>query len=200
MRERLLRTVFALFAVSLAVAVGASAYMAYETGYTYGQAVRLALYPTLVVALAPVLGLAVLGLVTVAFSFGRRIDRLEHGMLRWLDARADWVPSTWDEDVERTLVEGVQIGEWGYEGAEVQEALVARRDLRQERRWAVRLFGVPVVALTVIVAFSQWAIPASGGFLDALALLNTAFVFLTTYGLFVALPALVAALGLGLRG
>lgn len=194
MRERALRIAFIVLAAALALLAGVSAYMAMELGYTYERAIRQAFYPALAQGLGPVVGLALLGLLAADHVFRTRIGQVENGLMRWVDAQGSWSPPAWDEEVERALVEGVQLGSFGYEGAEIQEALASRRSLLRERAWSVRLFALPLVALSAMAGFALWAVPAAGSFLEAQALLNTSFVFFISYGLPVALASLVAAL------
>lgn len=198
MRERALRGAFVGLTVALLAVAAASAYVALDLGYVYTEEVRLALYPALAKGLAPLLGVAVAAALVAGTALRRQADRIEQGLLRWVDAQGGWVPQAWDEEVELTLVQGVQTGQFGYDGAAVQEALVAHQNLLRRRAWAVRLLGVPVTGLAAMVGFSLWAIPASGAFLGSQVLLNTTFVFFTTYGLFVVAAALVIALLLSL--
>ncbi len=174
-----------------------SAFMAFSTGYVYGLEIRLETYTSLARALAALIGATVLALMVVGHSLKVKQGQLEHRLMRWLEAQGDWVPREWDLSVERTIEEKAQVS--GVEGFEVEEALNEKRSLARKRRYATRLFALPLAAMSVIVAISLWAVPAAGAFLEHNAFINTTLVFLTSYGTLMAVGSFVAALFLVLK-
>jgi ABC-type transport system involved in cytochrome c biogenesis permease subunit len=199
MSERVVKVSFFPLLGALIATFLLSALVAMATGYTYGLEIRVGTYPVLVKALGPVIGATVIGLIIVTHTFRMRQERIEQDLLRWLEQRGDSVPRQWDADIERTLVENVDLGNYGPEGYEVEQALDERRDVWRLRRYAARLFAIPLITLTIIVAISIWAIPASGAFLDYQATLNTTLIFLTTYGAPMAAASFVVAVLLTMR-
>jgi hypothetical protein len=199
MNERVLRISFLPLMAALVATFVFSALMAVTTGYVYREEIRIGTYPSLAKALGPVLGAAILGLIVVTHGLRLREERIEQDLLRWLDMKGEWMPSQWDEDVERALEEGVETGSYGPEGFEVEQALEEKRRAGRMRLHATRLFAIPIIALTIITGISLWAVPASGAFLQYNAVLNTTLIFLTTYGTPMAMGALVAAVIITMR-
>ena len=184
---------FFILLAALAATFPLSAAAAVVSGYEYGRVTTQAAYPALVKGLAPVLGAAVLGLILTAHSLRTRIDGIERAILRFLEGHGEWAIREWDEDLEQALRSGANPGKYGPQGEEVQEALRARNGLQRSKAWAVRLFALPVLGLSLIVGLALWAVPASEVFLLYQVTLNTTLLFFTSYGTLVAMASLLAA-------
>lgn len=199
MNERVVRIAFLPVLGALLAMFVLSALMAAATGYVYGLEIRLGTYTSLAKALAPILGASVLALIVVAQSLRKKEEEIEQALLRWLDTRGDWTPGEWDPEVERSLEEGVDLGNFGTEGIEIHEALREKNTMVRLRKYATRLFALPIAALTIIVAISLWAVPAAGAFLEYNSAMNTTFIFLTSYGTLMAVGSFVAAVLMTLK-
>lgn len=199
MNERALRIAFFPLVAGLAAVVALSVLMAMSTGYTYGYEIRSWTYPSVAKGLGAVLGAAILAVLILSHSLKSKEERIEQGLLRWMDLNTDYLPRGWDQEVESVLEEGVEVGNFGADGFQVQEALEDRRAIRRLRSLLVRLMAVPISASTVIVAVSIWAVPAVGAFLQTQAFLNTTLIFLVSYGSLVAVGSFIAGLLLSLK-
>lgn len=199
MNERVVRIAFLPVMGALVAMFVLSALMATLTGYVYTLETRLGTYTSLAKGLGPILGASILSLIVVAQSLRKREERIEQSLLRWLDTRGDWTPREWDPEVERSLEEGVDVGNFGTEGIEIHEALLEKNTLARLRKYSTRLFALPIVALTIIVAISLWAVPAAGVFLEYNAAINTTFIFLTSYGTLISVGSFVAAVFVTLK-
>lgn len=190
MNQRLVRRAFGPLLALLLLVLGLSAYVGLTSGWEYGLEIRLDTYPNLARALGGVLGAAVVGLIVVAHALRAQQDQLEQRLMRWLESRSGWIADAWDAETEAAVAEQAQAAATSG-GVEVEVALGERHGLIQLRRQVARLFGVPILALTFIVALSLWAVPASGAFLSSFPILNTSFLLFASYGTLVALMALL---------
>ena len=91
------------------------------------------------------------------------------------------------------MISGANLGQYGRQAEDVQEALRERRGLNRFKSWANRLFALPVLAMSLVVGISLWAIPASEAFLVSNVTLNTSLLFFTSYGTLFAVFSLMTA-------
>lgn len=199
MNERAVRVAFFPSLAALLALLGMSAYFAYTTGYSYGPTIRLGMYTAIAKGLGGVLGAALLAVIIVSLSLRMKQSGLEQALLRWLERNGEWAGRQYDEVMEMNLRQRIGSVD-SQEAIQVENALRERTLTEKLRKYATRLLAVPVVALAILVGISLWSVLASGAFLDNFPLLNTAFIFLVSYGTVLALTTLVAALVIVLRG
>ncbi len=194
MNERVVRAAFFPFLGALIATFLLSAYFATATGYVYGQEIRSWNYSALAKGIGAVLAAGILALIITTHSLRMRESQLEHRLMRWLEGKGEWVSREWDDEIEMTLEEKA-----GYESddadvAAVVDTLGEKRTLGRLRTYSARLLAIPIVGLTLIAAVSLWAVPAAGAFLESQWALNTALIFLTSYGTLVVMGLLVGAI------
>jgi hypothetical protein len=199
MNERVLKIAFLSLLGALLVTFALSWVFAVSTGYQYGSIIGDLGYPALARGLIPLVGVSVLALIAAHHILRNRAHQIEQAMLRWLEARGEWVPRGWDDELEQSLQEGVDLGRFPDGEKDIKKALEDRKGILRLRSWSARLFGVPVFGFAAVVAVSFWAIPGFVPFLEGQATLNTAFLYATSYGTVVAIAALLIALVLVLR-
>ncbi|MFQ5552582.1 MAG: hypothetical protein ACE5EW_02565 [Thermoplasmata archaeon] len=199
MNEKVLKITFSSLIGALALTFALSWVFAVVTGYQYGPTVSELGYPALARGLVPLVGVSVLALIAVNHILRGRTHQIEQAMLRWLEARGEWVARGWDDEVEHALQEGVKLGQFPDGEEDIKDALERRQGLLRVRAWSARLFGVPAFAFAAIVALSLWAIPGFIPFLEGQVTLGTAFLYATSYGAGVAIAALFIALIVVLR-
>lgn len=199
MNEQAVRVAFFPSLAALLALLGMSAYFAYTTGYSYGPTIRLGTYTAIAKGLGGVLGAALLAVIIVSLSLRMKQSGLEQALLRWLERNGEWAGRQYDEVMEMNLRQRIGSVD-SQEAIQVENALRERTLTEKLRKYATRLLAVPVVALAILVGISLWSVLASGAFLDNFPLLNTAFIFLVSYGTVLALTTLVAALVIVLRG
>ncbi len=190
MNERGLRTAFPPVLATLVITFLVAAFLAYYTEMSFSQKVGFETYTSLAKGLTAVLGAAILGMAVVTHSLRLRREQLESRLMRWLEAQGGFILGEWGEDVERALLQRE-----GAAPAGVEDALTERDVLLRMRKYATRLFGVPVAAFIALVGTSIWAIPASEVFLrESAPLLASIFIWFASYGTAAALAALVAVI------
>ncbi len=198
MNERGLRSAFPPALAALILTLLAAAFMAYYTEYTYSQRVGFETYTSLGKGLAAVLGAAILGMAVVTHSIRLRREQLESRLMRWLEAQGGFILGEWGDDVEQALLDKeveISADEETTEEVGVGEALEERSGLLRMRKYATRLFGVPVAAFIALAGISLWAIPASVAFLRvSYPLLGTTLIWFASYGTGAALAILVAVI------
>ncbi|MEE8199164.1 MAG: hypothetical protein V3R48_05570 [Thermoplasmata archaeon] len=199
MNERVLRHAFLFLLGALLLTFVLSWVFAVSPGYTYGAIISEQGYPALARGLFPLVGVAVLALIVAHHILRGRTHQIEQAILRWLEARGEWAARGWDDELERTLQEGLALGRFPDGEKDIKEALQDRRGLLRLRSWSARLFGVSVFGLAAVVGISFWAIPGFMPFLEGQATLTTAFLYATSYGAGVAIASLLIAVTLVLR-
>ncbi len=199
MNERVLKIAFLSLLGALLVTFVLSWIFAVTTGYQYQAIISERGYPALARGIVPLVGVSVLGLIVAHHILRGRTHQIEQAILRWLEARGEWVARGWDDELERTLQEGLALGRFPDGEKDIKEALEDRRRLLRLRSWSARLFGVPVFGFAAVVGLSFWAIPGFVPFLDGQVTLTTAFLYATSYGAGVAIAALLVAVTLVLR-
>ncbi|MFQ5919546.1 MAG: hypothetical protein ACE5I4_05815 [Thermoplasmata archaeon] len=199
MNERVLKIAFLSLLGALLVTFALSWVFAVSTGYQYDAVISEQGYPALARGLIPLVGVSILALIAAHHVLRSHTHQIEQAMLRWLEARGEWIPRGWDDELERSLNEGVELGRFPDGEKDIKKALDDRRELLRLRSWSARLFGVPVFGFAAVVAVSFWAIPGFVPFLEGQVTLNTTFLYASSYGAGVAIAALLIALILVLR-
>ncbi len=197
---RMLRLSFFPVTGAVALALILAIVGAVATGYQYSTAIALESYISMARSLAAVLGAGILAAAVITQSLNTRREQIEQRLLAWLDRQGEPTPEGWNAGVELALEESAAAITIGPQGHEIRQSLVDRKKLAAQKKYASRLFILPIASLATIVAISLWAIPASEMFLHiTYPSVNTTFVFLTSYGTMAAVGAIVAAMILVLR-
>lgn len=188
--RRVMRALALSIVVASVVTVLLSFYTASETGYQYAPLTSFRTYNGVLVASALVLiGTVAAGLLTVL-----RTDASARSILRSVEAKlrreVDWPVST--QDVERLAREFVVQGPESAGTQAIREDMTVYDRLTQFRRDLRTLLAAPVGLLAAIFGISAWALPAEV-FLQNIHVVNTTLLFFVTYGLVVAVAAVVVA-------
>lgn len=183
-----LRRAFGPLLAFLLLTFLAAIFVAYLTDFSYPAEVGYEVYTSLSRGLAGGLGAALLGVAVVLHSLKARRQRIEAGLVRWLDAQGERISQEWDDALEGYLLENA-----GMRDVEVKGALSERDDLLRMRRYALRLFGIPIAGFLIIVSLALWAVPATEVFLNqTIPQFASFFLLAATYGTVATLVSLVA--------
>ncbi|MFQ5919946.1 MAG: hypothetical protein ACE5I4_07900, partial [Thermoplasmata archaeon] len=166
-----------------------SFYMASQTGYEYAPLVSFRTYNGVLVGSALVLvGTLAAGLLTLL-----RVDNNARSVLLGVETKlrreVDWPVST--QDAKRLAREFVTQGPETAATVAISEDLKVHDQLTRFRQDLRTLLVAPLGLLAAIFGISAWALPAEV-FLQNLHMVNTTLLFFVTYGLVVAVAAVVA--------
>ncbi len=197
---RMLRLSFLPVSATVVAAIILAIVGAYLTGYSYTQDTSREGYVSMARSLAAIFGAGILAAAVITQSLRTRREQIEQRFLAWLDRQGEPTPERWNPGVELALEESAAAITIGPQGAEIRQSLLDRKKLAALDKYSSRLFVFPLAALAGIVAVALWAIPASEEYLDiSVPAVNTALVFLTSYGSMAAVAAMVATMILTLR-
>ena len=187
--RRVMRVLAATIIGGSILTVVLSFYMASETGFEYAPLVSFRTYNGVLVGSALVLvGTLAAGLLTLM-----RVDNSTRSVLLGVETKlrreVDWPVST--QDAKRLAREFVTQGPETAATVAISKDLEAHDQLAQFRQDLRILLIAPLGLLAAIFGISAWALPAEV-FLQNLQLVNTTLLFFVTYGLVVAVAAVVA--------
>jgi hypothetical protein len=187
--RRIMRALATTIVVGSILTVVLSFYMASQTGYEYAPLVSFRTYNGVLVGSALVLiGTLTAGLLTLL-----RVDTQARSVLLSVETKlrreVDWPVST--RDAERLAREFVTQGPETAATVAVSEDLKVHDQLTRFRTDLRTLLVAPLGLLAAIFGISAWALPAEA-FLQNLPLVNTTLLFFVSYGLVVAVAAVVA--------
>ncbi|MDX1534820.1 MAG: hypothetical protein R3291_04300 [Thermoplasmata archaeon] len=187
--RRVMRALAATILAASVLTVALSFYMASQTGYEYAPLASFRTYNGVLVGSALVLiGTLAAGLLTLL-----RVDNNARSVLLGVETKlrreVDWPVST--QDAKRLAREFVTQGPETAATVAISEDLKVHDQLTQFRQDLRTLLVAPLGLLAAIFGISAWALPAEV-FLQNLHLVNTTLLFFVTYGLVVAVAAVVA--------
>lgn len=187
--RRVMRALATTIVVGSILTVVLSFYMASQTGYEYAPLVSFRTYNGVLVGSALVLiGTLTAGLLTLL-----RVDTQARSVLLGVETKlrreVDWPVST--RDAERLAREFVTQGPETAATVALSEDLKVHDQLTRFRAGLRTLLVAPLGLLAAIFGISAWALPAEV-FLQNLPLVNTTLLFFVSYGLVVAVAAVVA--------
>ncbi len=189
--SRALRVLTVIIWAASAATIAVSFYAANVVDYHYLPGTSFNTYNSILTGSALVLALVILtGIVTL-----HRVDTSSQQVLGAIGESLDLegvLPlkaSVVQGAVERELREAPNSSktEW------LQRAFDEYSGLQRLRRDVKSLLAAPVGLLAAIFAISAWALPATEVFLNTLSVLNTTLLFFVTYGMVVAIVAVIAA-------
>jgi hypothetical protein len=191
--RRVMRTLAWTIIAGSILTVVLSFYMASQTGYEYAPLVSFRTYNGVLVGSALVLvGTLAAGLLTLM-----RVDNNARSVLLGVETKlrreVDWPVST--QDAKRLAREFVTQGPETAATVAISEDLKVHDQLTRFRQDLRTLLVVPLGLLAAIFGISAWALPAEV-FLQNLHLVNTTLLFFVTYGLVVAVAAVVAVVAI----
>ncbi|MFQ6012776.1 MAG: hypothetical protein ACE5LS_03930 [Thermoplasmata archaeon] len=184
-----MRALATTIVVGSVLTVVLSFYMASETGYEYTPLTSFRTYNGVLIGSALVLvGTLAAGLLTFL-----RVDGNARSVLLGVETKlrreVDWPVST--PDAERLAREFVTQGPETAATQAISEDLEVYDRLTQFRQDLRTLLAAPLGLLAAIFGISAWALPAEV-FLQNVHVVNTTLLFFVTYGLVVAVAAVVA--------
>lgn len=187
--RRVMRVLAATIVAGSVLTVVLSFYMASETGFEYAPLVSFRTYNGVLVGSALVLvGTLAAGLLTLL-----RVDNSTRSALLGVETKlrreVDWPVST--QDAKRLAREFVTEGPETAATVAISKDLEVHDQLAQFRQDLRILLIAPLGLLAAIFGISAWALPAEV-FLQNLHVVNTTLLFFVTYGLVVAVAAVVA--------
>ncbi len=187
--RRVMRVLATTIVVGSILTVVLSFYMASQTGYEYAPLLSFRTYNGVLVGSALVLiGTLTAGLLTLL-----RVDAQGRSVLLGVETKlrreVDWPVST--RDAERLAREFVTQGPETAATVAISEDLKVHDQLIRFRTGLRTLLAAPLGLLAAIFGISAWALPAEV-FLQNLPLVNTTLLFFVSYGLVVAVAAVVA--------
>ncbi|MFQ5553250.1 MAG: hypothetical protein ACE5EW_05990 [Thermoplasmata archaeon] len=187
--RRVMRALAVSIVVGSLLTVVLSFYVASETGYAYAPLVSFRTYNGVLVASALVLvGTLGAGLLTLL-----RVDNHARSVLLGVETKlrreVDWPVS--NQDAERLAREFVTQGPETAATQAISKDLKVYDKLTRFRQDLRTLLAAPLGLLAAIFGISAWALPAEV-FLQNVHVVNTTLLFFVSYGLVVAVAAVVA--------
>jgi hypothetical protein len=187
--RRVMRALAMTIVVGSVLTVVLSLYVASQTGYEYAPLVSFRTYNGVLVGSALVLiGTLAAGLLTLL-----RVDNDARSVRLAVETKlrreVDWPVST--QDADRLAREFVNQGPETAATQAISEDLQVYDRLTRFRQDLRTLLAAPLGLLAAIFAISAWALPAEA-FLQNLQTVNTTLLFFVSYGLVVAVAAVVA--------
>ncbi len=187
--RRVMRALAATIVIGSILTVVLSFYMASQTGYEYAPLVSFRTYNGILVGSALVL----IGTLTAGLLTMLRVDTQARSVLLGVETKlrreVEWPVST--RDAERLAREFVTQGPESAATVAISEDLKVHDQLTLFRTGLRTLLAAPLGLLAAIFGISAWALPAEV-FLQNLPLVNTTLLFFVSYGLVVAVAAVVA--------
>ncbi len=187
--RRVMRALATTIVAGSILTVVLSFYMASQTGYEFAPLVSFRTYNGVLVGSALVL----LGTLTAGLLTLLRVDAQGRSLLLGVETKlrreVDWPVST--RDAERLAREFVTQGPETAATVAIGEDLKVHDQLTRFRTGLRTLLAAPLGLLAAIFGISAWALPAEV-FLQNLPLVNATLLFFVSYGLVVAVAAVVA--------
>ncbi len=189
--RRVMRALAATIVIGSILTVVLSFYMASQTGYEYAPLVSFRTYNGILVGSALVL----IGTLTAGLLTMLRVDTQARSVLLGVETKlrreVEWPVST--RDAERLAREFVTQGPESAATVAISEDLKVHDQLTLFRTGLRTLLAAPLGLLAAIFGISAWALPAEV-FLQNLPLVNTTLLLFVSYGLVVAVAAVVAVI------
>ncbi len=186
-----MRALAATIVIGSILTVVLSFYMASQTGYEYAPLVSFRTYNGILVGSALVL----IGTLTAGLLTMLRVDTQARSVLLGVETKlrreVEWPVST--RDAERLAREFVTQGPESAATVAISEDLKVHDQLTLFRTGLRTLLAAPLGLLAAIFGISAWALPAEV-FLQNLPLVNTTLLLFVSYGLVVAVAAVVAVI------